>query len=126
MPRLKSVVSHPQHKVVTDVLREMGAPAQVKGYEALRQGILMVMDDPMIMRRMTKTLYPGVGKRINAKPEHVERAMRHAIEMMWTSGDEKGIQRIFGVKPDIYNKPSNSRFLAAVADYINVYRVVES
>ena len=94
-----------------------GIPAHIKGYQYLREAVRMVMDNPELMGRITKELYPGIAKRFNTTPSKVERAIRHAIEVSWTRGKIENINKLFGF--NVYgknDKPTNGEFVALVAD----------
>ena len=73
--------------VVTDVIHEIGVPAHIKGYQYLREAILLTIDDMDIINSVTKVLYPEVARKFNTTPSRVERAIRHAIEVAWDRGD---------------------------------------
>ena len=82
--------------VVTDVIHEIGVPAHIKGYQYLREAILLTIDDMDIINSVTKVLYPEVARKFNTTPSRVERAIRHAIEVAWDRGDIETLQKFFG------------------------------
>lgn len=102
----------------TNLLLRAGVPASVIGFDALRQAILLVVEDPGILRQVTKRLYPAAAEKIGTTSPRAERAIRHAIETAWNRGDPDDLNRIFGaVSPD-KGKPTNSEFIAAAAELL--------
>ena len=102
---------------VTAVIHEIGVPAHIKGYQYLREAILIAVDDMDVINAVTKVLYPAVAKRFGTTPSRVERAIRHAIEVAWDRGDLEVLQRYFGYTvSNAKGKPTNSEFIAMIAD----------
>ena len=102
---------------VTDIIHQIGVPAHIKGYQYLRDAILMAIADDDIINAVTKQLYPTIAKRHNTTSSRVERAIRHAIEVAWDRGDVDVLNSYFGYT--IHNdrgKPTNSEFIAMIAD----------
>ena len=102
---------------VTELLHQIGVPAHIKGYQYLRESIMMSVHDPEIINAITKRLYPGIAKKYNTTSSRVERAIRHAIEVAWDRGDVDVLTSVFGYT--IHNtrgKPTNSEFIAMLAD----------
>ena len=102
---------------ITCVFLIIGIPAHIKGYHYLREAVRMVYYEPTLTGRITKELYPGIGRRFNTSASKVERAIRHAIEVAWTRGKIENINQVFGY--NIYSKndkPTNGEFIALVAD----------
>ena len=95
----------------------MGIPAHIKGYTFLREAVKMVMENPDVINRITKELYPGIAKTYQTSASKVERAIRHAIEVAWTRGKIENINDIFGYSVYSRNdKPTNGEFIALIAD----------
>jgi len=95
----------------------IGIPAHIKGYQYLREAVKMVIDTPDIINRITKELYPGIGRRFNTSASKVERAIRHAIEVAWSRGRIDTLNRAFGCKVATReDKPTNGEFIAMIAD----------
>ena len=110
-------VIHDLEKDVTDMIHEIGVPAHIKGYQYLRDAILMAIDDDDIINAVTKRLYPAVAKKHGTTSSRVERAIRHAIEVAWDRGDVDVLNSYFGYT--IHNgrgKPTNSEFIAMISD----------
>lgn len=106
---------------VTNIMHDVGVPAHVKGYNFLREAILMVIKDMNLLGGITKELYPTIAEKYRSTPSRVERAMRHAIELAWDRGNTNEINRLFGYTIDIERgKPTNSEFVAIVADRLRV------
>ena len=102
---------------VTEIIHQIGVPAHIKGYQYLRDAILMAIEDGEIINAVTKRLYPAVAKRHGTTSSRVERAIRHAIEVAWDRGDVDTLTAYFGYT--IHNergKPTNSEFIAMIAD----------
>ncbi len=108
-----------QHLMITETLRELGVPAHIKGYTYIRESIKRVVKDPELLGQITKELYPGVADKYKTTPSRVERAIRHAIEVAWSRGKMEEIDNIFGYTIDnTKGKPTNSEFIAMIADRI--------
>lgn len=106
---------------ITNFLQEIGIPAHIKGYNYLRTGIFLVIQEPELMGAVTKELYPAIAQRCDTTPSRVERAVRHAIEVTWTRGNLKAIESAFSQTLHSHRgKPTNSEFIAIVADRLRV------
>ena len=102
---------------VTEIIHQIGVPAHIKGYQYLRDAILMAIEDDTIINAVTKRLYPTVAKKHGTTSSRVERAIRHAIEVAWDRGDVDTLTAYFGYT--IHNergKPTNSEFIAMISD----------
>lgn len=109
--------------VVTDFIHEIGVPAHIKGYGYLRDAIIMVVEDPEMINSITKILYPAIAKKYQTIPSRVERAIRHAIEVAWSRGKIETLHGIFGDTINLgKGKPTNSEFIALIADNIRMGR----
>ena len=106
---------------VTDMIHEIGVPAHIKGYQYLRDAILMCIQDMEMLNYITKVLYPAIAKKYQTTPSRVERAIRHAIEVAWSRGEISVIESIFGYTVNRgKGKPTNSEFIALIADKIRL------
>ncbi len=106
---------------ITNIIHEVGVPAHIKGYQYLREAILMVVKDVDLLSGITKELYPGIAKKFNTTPSRVERAIRHAIEVAWSRGRIETINKLFGYTiHDEKGKPTNGEFIAMVADKLRM------
>jgi len=106
---------------VTKLLHELGVPSHIKGYQYIREGIIMLYEKPNIVGGITKELYPEIASRYNTTVSRVERAIRHAIEVSWNRGDWRLMEEIFGHSVDIDKaKPTNSEFIVTVADKLKL------
>jgi len=102
---------------VTEILHQIGVPAHIKGYQFLRDAILLTMDEPDYINAVTKRLYPEIAKRNGTTASRVERAIRHAIEVAWDRGDVDTLNSYFGYTiHNLRGKPTNSEFIAMIAD----------
>ena len=119
-----SVLSLPTLEAeVTAILHEVGVPAHIKGYQYVREAIIIVVQNMDAINAVTKVLYPEVAKRFNTTPSRVERAIRHAIEVAWDRGDLETLQSYFGYTVNsAKGKPTNSEFIAMIADRIRLHR----
>lgn len=106
---------------VTKLLHELGVPSHIKGYQYIREGIIMLYEKPEIIGGITKELYPEIAIKFETTVSRVERAIRHAIEVSWNRGDWKLMEDIFGHSVDIDKaKPTNSEFIVTVADKLRL------
>ena len=106
---------------VTDMIHEIGVPAHIKGYQYLREAIIMSVEDPAMISSITKILYPTIAKRFQTTPSRVERAIRHAIEVAWSRGRMETLDALFGYTINTGNgKPTNSEFIALISDKIRL------
>ena len=108
---------------VTEVIHEIGVPAHIKGYQYLREAIILTVNDMEIINAVTKVLYPAVAKKFGTTSSRVERAIRHAIEVAWDRGDLDTLQKYFGYTVNsCKGKPTNSEFIAMIADHLSLKR----
>ena len=107
--------------MVTGIIHEIGVPAHIKGYQYLREAIILAVEDMEVINAITKVLYPQVAKTFQTTPSRVERAIRHAIEVAWDRGDLDTLQRFFGYTvSNTKGKPTNSEFIALIADRLQL------
>ncbi len=107
--------------LVTAIIHEIGVPAHIKGYQYLREAIIITVEDMDVINAVTKVLYPEVAKRFNTTASRVERAIRHAIEVAWDRGDLETLQKYFGYTvSNAKGKPTNSEFIAMIADRLQL------
>lgn len=106
---------------VTNIIHDIGVPAHIKGYQYLREAIIMTVKDMDIINAITKVLYPTVAKRYKTTSSRVERAIRHAIEVAWDRGDVEVLNGFFGYTvSNVKGKPTNSEFISMIADRIRL------
>jgi two-component system response regulator (stage 0 sporulation protein A) len=109
--------------LVTEVIHEIGVPAHIKGYQYVREAIVLAINDMDVINAVTKVLYPTVARKFSTTPSRVERAIRHAIEVAWDRGDLETLQKFFGYTvSNIKGKPTNSEFIAMIADRLSLQR----
>lgn len=107
--------------LVTNVIHEVGVPAHIKGYQYLREAIIMVVNNIDVINQITKQLYPDIAKKYETTPSRVERAIRHAIEVAWGRGQTETVESIFGYTVSAAKgKPTNSEFIAMIADKLRI------
>lgn len=106
---------------ITNILHELGVPSHIKGYQYIRESIMIVYDRPDIVGGITKELYPEVANKYQTTVSRVERAIRHAIEVSWNRGSWDLMEKIFGYSIDIDKaKPTNSEFIVTIADKLKL------
>ncbi len=107
--------------VISDIMRQIGVPAHIKGYLYLREAIILSINDPELMHSVTKVLYPTVAKNNKTTASRVERAIRHAIEVAWDRGDVDVLSSYFGYTiQNSRGKPTNSEFIAMISDKLRL------
>ena len=107
--------------MVTSIIHEIGVPAHIKGYQYLREGIIITVQNMDVINAVTKVLYPEIAKRFGTTASRVERAIRHAIEVAWDRGDIETLQKYFGYTVNsAKGKPTNSEFIAMIADRLQL------
>ena len=112
---------------ITSIMHDIGVPAHIKGYLYLREAITMVYHDIELLGSITKILYPDIAKKFNTTASRVERAIRHAIEVAWNRGNIDSITELFGYTINVSKaKPTNSEFIAMVADKLRLEHKVET
>ncbi len=119
--RLASGESFDVETMVTEIIHEIGIPAHIKGNQYLRHAIMLVIENLDVINSITKTLYPTVASDFKTTPSRVERAIRHAIEVAWDRGDTEVLDSIFGYTiATSKGKPTNSEFIAMIADKLRL------
>ncbi len=107
--------------IVSNMIKDIGVPAHIKGYQFLRDAIIWVIKDMELINAVTKELYPGIAKKYKTTSSRVERAIRHAIEVSWQRGDVETLNDLFGHTVQFSkDKPTNSEFIAMIADRIRL------
>ena len=107
--------------VISDIMRQIGVPAHIKGYQYLRTAIKLSVEDSDMLGSVTKLLYPTVAKIFNTTSSRVERAIRHAIEVAWDRGDVDVLSSYFGYTIQSQRgKPTNSEFIAMISDKLKL------
>ncbi len=115
------VISRNLERDVTDMIHEIGVPAHIKGYQYLREAIMMSVEDAEMLGSITKVLYPTIAKKYQTTASRVERAIRHAIEVAWNRGRMETLDAMFGYTINTgKGKPTNSEFIALIADKIRL------
>ena len=118
---VQQVISHNLERDVTDMIHEIGVPAHIKGYQYLREAIMMSVEDAEMLGSITKVLYPTIAKKYQTTASRVERAIRHAIEVAWNRGRMETLDAMFGYTINTgKGKPTNSEFIALIADKIRL------
>ena len=107
--------------LVSDIMHQLGVPAHIKGYQYLREAIMLTIHDSDMMSSVTKVLYPSVARKFKTTPSRVERAIRHAIEVAWDRGDVDVLSGYFGYTIQTSRgKPTNSEFIAMISDKLRL------
>ena len=119
--RQERALTYDLEKDVTDMIHEIGVPAHIKGYQYLREAIMMSVNDADMLGSITKVLYPTIATKYQTTPSRVERAIRHAIEVAWNRGRMETLDSLFGYTISTgKGKPTNSEFIALIADKIRL------
>ncbi len=106
---------------VSEIMHQLGVPAHIKGYQYLREAILLTIENSDMMSSVTKVLYPSVARKFKTTPSRVERAIRHAIEVAWDRGDVDVLSSYFGYTIQTSRgKPTNSEFIAMISDKLRL------
>ncbi len=106
---------------ITNIIHDIGIPAHIKGYNYLRDSIILAIKDAEVINCITKILYPTIAKMYQTTPSRVERAIRHAIEVAWNRGNTDTLNDLFGYTiSNGKGKPTNSEFIALIADKIRL------
>jgi two-component system response regulator (stage 0 sporulation protein A) len=120
-PSVQAIKARPLDVEVTNIIREIGIPAHIKGYQYLRDAIMMIINEIELLGAVTKVLYPMIADKYATTPSRVERAIRHAIEVAWSRGNMDMINRLFGYTVKLEKgKPTNSEFMAMIADKLRM------
>jgi two-component system response regulator (stage 0 sporulation protein A) len=106
--------------LITQIIQELGIPAHIKGYRYVRQAVELVIKDMDLLGAVTKELYPQVAENFDSTPSRVERAIRHAIDVVWQRGNQRALEKYFKNNIKENAKPTNSQFIARIADKIMV------
>lgn len=108
-------------KYITDIMLDIGVPAHLKGYQYLRDAIMLSGRDMEVVSRVTKLLYPTIARRFRTTDQKVERAIRNAIEVSWTRGNTDTFERMFGYSISSgRTRPTNSEYIARIADKVRL------
>ena len=117
----QAIKARPIDVEVTNIIREIGIPAHIKGYQYLRDAIMMIINEIELLGAVTKVLYPMIADKYSTTPSRVERAIRHAIEVAWGRGNMDMINKLFGYTVKLEKgKPTNSEFMAMIADKLRL------
>lgn len=108
-------------QVISGLMLELGIPAHLKGYQYLRTAITMCVEDMELIGSVTKLLYPELAKQYMTTVQKIERAIRNAIEVSWERGNRELFEKLFGYGNSVgHNRPTNSEYIASVADYVRL------
>ncbi|MBE6156645.1 MAG: sporulation transcription factor Spo0A [Firmicutes bacterium] len=119
--RKKSGRLYSQEAIITDLLHNLGIPSHIRGYQYIKEGILIVYKSGNNISYITKDVYPEIAIKFNTTPTRVERAIRHAIEISWNRGDLNLMEEIFGNSLNVNrDKPTNAEYLTTIADRIKL------
>lgn len=106
---------------VTNLLLEIGIPAHIKGYQYIRDGIMLSFYDKNMLHYITKCLYPTIAKKYKTTSSSVERTIRHAIEVAFRRGNRQVLEEIFSnTICSKKTKPTNSEFIALLTDKLRL------
>lgn len=121
MLQVNSVSTQELEQAISDFMLELGIPAHLRGYQFLRSAVGMCVEDMELVGSVTKLLYPDLAKLYQTTDQKIERAIRNAIEVSWDRGNSALFEELFGYcNGNGYSRPTNSEYIAAVADYIRL------
>ena len=121
MIQLNSVSKQELEQAISDFMLELGIPAHLRGYQFLRSAVCMCAENMELVGSVTKLLYPDLAKLYQTTDQKIERAIRNAIEVSWDRGNGALFEELFGYcNGNGYSRPTNSEYIAAVADYIRL------
>lgn len=121
MIQVNSVSTQELEQAISDFMLELGIPAHLRGYQFLRSAVEMCVEDMELVGSVTKLLYPDLAKMYQTTDQKIERAIRNAIEVSWDRGNSVLFEELFGYcSGNGYSRPTNSEYIAAVADYIRL------
>lgn len=107
--------------LITDMLHNLGIPSHIRGYQYIKEGIMIIYQKGKALTYITKDVYPEIALKFDTTPTRVERAIRHAIEVGWNRGDLNLMEEIFGNSLNVNrDKPTNAEYLSTIADRIRV------
>ena len=116
-----------QEKSVVLLLKKIGVPPHLKGYEFIKKAVLMVLKDGSLIHYITKDLYPSVAQEHKTTASKVERAIRHAAEVAFDNMTPEMIEELFGNCISFNKgKPTNSQFIATLVEVIKMNEEDES
>ena len=106
---------------ISDMLHTLGVPSHIRGYQYIRDGIVMMYEEPDMLKGITKEIYPELALKYNTTTSRVERAIRHAIEVSWSRGDYQLMDKYFGNSIDYdKSKPTNAEFIITLTDRLRL------
>jgi two-component system response regulator (stage 0 sporulation protein A) len=106
---------------ISDMLHNLGVPSHIRGYQYIRDGIMMMYKEPDMLMAVTKEIYPELAMKYDTTSSRVERAIRHAIEVSWTRGDYQLMEKYFGNSLDYdKSKPTNAEFIVTLTDRLRL------
>ena len=93
----------------------------IRGSKITPDQIMLSVKNEEVINSITKILYPTVAKKFSTTSSRVERAIRHAIEVAWERGELDIIDDYFGFTINTERgKPTNSEFIALIADRLRL------
>ncbi|MCI9277907.1 phosphoglycolate phosphatase [bacterium D16-50] len=108
-------------RYITEIMLDIGVPAHLKGYQFLREAILLSGRDMEVVTSVTKLLYPTIARRFKTTDQKVERAIRNAIEVSWGRGNVQTFEKMFGYSASSgRTRPTNSEYIARIADKVRL------
>lgn len=113
----------PLEKVVEEVLRSIGVPRHLSGYDFLLEAVTAAVRNPDLLAAVTGRLYPLIALKYGSTPRRVERAIRTCIEATWNRGNFDELDRLFSFQIDPSRaKPTNAAFIARLASEVRMRR----
>ena len=106
-------------KKVYGLIRRLGANSKYKGYFFVAEAVKISMGYQYKPLRITKDIYPCLARKYRSTPTNIEHDIRTMVNVCW-EGNKKLLDEIAGYPLEY--KPTNSEFIAMIADKINMNR----
>lgn len=112
---------------IVNVIMAAGIPANLQGFQFLKEAVFEIVKNPSMLQHLTKELYPKIASAHNVKTPVVERSIRHAIEVAFRSQSLLGINELLSAPVFSPNdKPCNGALIALFAEIVkrNLYKYI--
>ena len=106
--------------LVIRTLHEIGIPTHLKGYQYLREAVILSLEDFHLLETVTTGLYPRIAVRFDTTPSRVERAIRHAIKVAWEKGGLQNYPTHFGFTASAVTRPTNSECISLMVEKLRL------
>ena len=111
---LKGVSKSQPREFIIRTLDSMNIKHALLGYRFIVEAVEICIEDPDMLRGVTKILYPQIAKKYKSRGSRVERGIRHAITTIWDQDNGHSYRKFIGSTST--KKPTNSSFIASIVD----------